>query len=176
MKYAPMRFDGLSLRHSPEKLIIDGKNHIREYTSPCCRADSNNLGAELCRVSGEGELCGADCIAQYQALEKLQKTGKRSKLVLPHMQPIYAYLKELSLTAKPVDHVISYRFVFVEAQSPRMEQSEHSFYVTQTAGENLWDISYSFRVAIEQLIALNPQIPFIDELNKGERVRLCCGA
>lgn len=173
MKNAPMRFDGMSLRHNPERLSISEKNHIREYSSPCCRADSVNLGQEQRRIEGEGELCGADCIAQYQALERLRQLKKKSKLVLPHMQPMYAYLKELSLTAKPVNNVLSYRFVFIEAQSPRRESKSADYYLTLSAGESLWDIAYAYAVPIEQLVELNPQIAFIDNLRQGERVRIC---
>ena len=121
MKNAPMRFDGMSLRHNPERLTISEKSNIREYKSPCCESDSVSLGQELRRIEGEGEFCGTDCIEQYQALERLQRSKKKSKLVLPHMQPIYAYLKELSMTAKPINDVLSYRFVFIEAQSPRQK-------------------------------------------------------
>ena len=173
MKYAPMRFDGIELRHNPEKLIVSGKNHIREYTSPCCEADSANLGVQLRYVTGEGELSGPDCIAQYRELERLQICGRRAKLVLPDMQPMYAYLKELSLTAKPVDHVLSYRFVFVEAQGTRRGSGDTVRYVTVSDGGSLWDIAYACSVPIERLVALNPQIPFIDELSAGERVRIC---
>lgn len=173
MKNAPMRFDGMSLRHNPEKLSIIEKNTIREYTSPCCAADSTYLGQELRRIEGEGEFCGADCIAQYQELERLQCLQKKSKLVLPHMQPMYAYLKELSLTAKPINDVLSYRFVFIEAQSPRKEAKGSDYYLTKTQGESLWDIAYACSVPIEQLVELNPQIAFIDNLQQGERVKIC---
>lgn len=173
MKNAPMRFGGMSLRHNPAKLSISGKHHIRIYGSPCCEADSESLGMELRRISGEGELSGSDCIEQYHALEALQRGRIAAKLVLPHMQPLYAYLKELSLTAKPTDDVLSYRFEFAEAQSPRKGSAGVVFYMTGSDAENLWDIAYAFSVPIEQLVALNPQIPHIGELDAGERVRVC---
>ncbi|MBQ3264323.1 MAG: LysM peptidoglycan-binding domain-containing protein [Ruminococcus sp.] len=172
MKLAPMRFDGLSMRYNPEKLGISGKNHICEYASPCCESDSEKLNRELCRISGVGELCGEDCIAQYRKLEKMQISGKRAKLVLPRMQPLYAYLKELELTAKPVDNVLSYRFLFVEALSPRPEKTGKEYYLT-AAGESLWDIAYRYDVPIERLVDLNPHIPLIDELDEKVRVRVC---
>lgn len=173
MRFAPMRFDGMSMRHNPEKLHISGSDHVREYRSPCFAAESVSLGRELRRIAGEGEFCGADCIEQYRALEKLLIKAKRAKLALPHMQPMYAYLKELELTAKPVENVLSYRFVFVEAQSPRPDVRETEYYLTVSEGESLWDISYAYGVSIERLTELNPQIPFIGDLSEGERVRLC---
>ena len=72
-----------------------------------------------------------------------------------------------------MDNVLSYRFVFVEAQSPRPEAQGTEYYLTVSEGENLWDISYEYGVPIERLVALNPHIPLIGELSGGERVRLC---
>ena len=173
MKTAPMRFDGVSLRHNPARLSITGKNHIHEYRSPCCTADSGKLYRELRVISGEGELCGADCLDQYTALLRLQISGKRSKLVLPQMQPLYAYLKELSVKAQPTENVLFYRFEFVEAQSPRLHDRQAEWYVTQEPGESLWDIAFAYHIPIEQLTQLNPQIPLINSLSAGERVKLC---
>lgn len=173
MRFAPMRFGGMSLRHNPARLNISGSDCVREYRSPCCDADSRSLGRELRRIEGEGEFCGKDCIAQFRALEKLHNRSKRAKLVLPRMEPMYAYLKELEMTAKPVDDVLFYRFLFVEAQSPRPDARNAEIYVTTAEGESLWDISYACDVPVERLTALNPQIPLIDELRRGERVRIC---
>lgn len=173
MKLAPMRFGGVSMRHNPEKLSISGKNRLQEYLSPCCEADSQLLGRELCRISGEGVLFGADCIEQYRVLEALQRSHTPSKLVLPRMQPMYAYLKELSLSAEPQEDVLHYRFVFCETKSPRTATQGERYYVTVSQGESLWDIAYAYDRPIEELTELNPQIPLIDEISEGERVRLC---
>ena len=173
MKLAPMRFGGVSMRHNPEKLSITGKNRLQEYLSPCCEADSQVLGRELCRISGEGVLFGADCIEQYQTLENLQRDHTRSKLVLPRMQPMYAYLRELSLSADPQDDVLRYRFVFCETRSPRKMTQGEQYYVTVSQGESLWDIAYAFDRSVEGLAELNPQIPLIGEISEGERVRIC---
>lgn len=173
MKNAPMRFDGMSLRHNPAALRIENRENIRELGSPCCEPDSVGLGIAMRRISGEGELYGADCIAQYRALEALHRSGRRAKLVLPHMPPLYAYLKELSLTAEPKEDVLSYRFTFIEAQSPRRARQGARYYLTLSQGESLWDIAYVTGTPVETLASLNPQIPYIDDLREGERVRLC---
>lgn len=173
MKNAPMRFDGLSLRHNPETLSVSGKSAVKEYASPCCDTDSDSLYKEPLCISGEGELSGADCIDQYIALKELQRTRKPAKLVLPRMEPLYAYLKELSLTAKRVDNVLSYRFVFVEAKSPRQHTAGTDSPYIASQGESLWDIAYAKDISVEQLVALNPQIPLINSLSAGERVKLC---
>ena len=173
MKWAPMRFGGVSMRHNPEKLHISDKNRLQEYLSPCCEADCRVLGRELCRVSGEGVLFGTDCIEQYHTLEMLQRNHTPAKLVLPKMQPLYAYLKELSLSAEPQDDVLRYRFVFAETKSPRKALRGERYYVTESLGESLWDIAYIYGRPIEELTALNPQIPLIDDIDEGVRVRIC---
>ena len=173
MKWAPMRFCGVSMRHNPMKLSISGKNRIREYLSPCCEADSQLLGKELCRVAGEGVLYGIDCLEQYRKLEQLQLHRTPAKLVLPQMQPMYAYLKELSLTAQPEENILHYRFVFAQTQSPRKATKTVPCYITASEGESMWDISYDYGTSIEKLTALNPHIPLIDRISGGERVRIC---
>lgn len=173
MRLAPMRFSGVSMRHNPEKLSITGKNRVQELLSPCCEADSRVLGRELCRVAGEGVLFGADCIEQYHVLEKLRQNQTPAKLALPKMQPLYACLKELSLFAEPQDDVLHYRFVFVETRSPRKALQTERFYLTESSGESLWDIAYAYGRAVEVLTALNPQIPMIDDIDQGVRVRVC---
>ena len=173
MKNAPIRFGGISLRHNPHKLSIENEHHIRSVVSPTASPDSLYLNRMPCVVSGEGELYGLDCVEQYLALEKLCLAHERSKLVLPHMTPIYAYLKELRLLAEPLENILTFRFVFVQAQSPRRHESCGITYDTETEGESLWNIAFRYKVPIESLVRLNPQIPHIDELKRGERVRLC---
>lgn len=173
MKLAPMRFGGVSMRHNPAKLSISGKNRIHESLSPCCEADSRVIGRELRRIAGEGVLCGEDCIEQYRLLEEMQINRTPAKLVPAKMQPLYAYLKELVLTAEPKDNILHYRFLFIETQSPRMSVQSGARYLKASQGDSLWDISYLCGTPIEQLTALNPQIPFIDDIGEGERVRIC---
>lgn len=172
MRYAPMRFCGLALSHNPHTLAITDSGNLREMVSPCCEPDSEGLGLKLRAVSGEGEFFGEDCMEQYRRLETLLREQRCGKLMLPQRQPMYAYLRELSLTAEPLDQVVKYRFRFVQAQSPRVDTSGDAYYTTQAEGESLWDIGYRFDVAIGKLVELNPQIPMIDDLKEKERVRL----
>ena len=45
--------------------------------------------------------------------------------------------------------------------------------MTESSGESLWDIAYIYGRTIEELTALNPQIPLIDDIDEGVRVRIC---
>ena len=173
MKNAPLRFGGLSLSHNPHKLSIKYSGNIRELTPPCCEPDSVYLGDRVSRVSGEGELFGGDCLEQFAVLEELRRSHTRAKLSLPRMRPFYAYLKELELIAGPVDNVLTYRFEFTRAQSPRRSGRLGVYHTVIEQGESLWDIAYSYSVPIERLIELNTGIPYIDSIDEGVKVRIC---
>ena len=173
MKNAPMRFAGMSLHHNPYQLNISCSENLSELISPCREPDSLSLGAKLFRISGEGELYGTDCLLQYQKLDEFRRTHRRGKLVLPRMEPMYAYLRELSVKAQPQSDVLVYKFVFSQAQSDRMNPRHQRFYLTDEAGESLWEISRAFSADIGKLIELNPSVRDIDALSAGTRVRLC---
>lgn len=173
MKNVPMRFSGFTFHHNPGKLKITNTANIADLVSPCCTPDSVHLGRKLRKVSGEGELYGADCLEEYTRLERLYNSGEKGILCLPHMPSMYAYLEELCMSAEPVEDVLTYRFVFTEAMSPRSSATQARYHVTTVSGESLWDISCSSGVDIGSLIHLNPQIRYIDDLAENERVRLC---
>ena len=173
MKNVPMRFDGFSFGHNPSKLRIEDADNITAILPPFGAPDSVRLGRRLRVVRGEGELSGADCIAQYNRLHDLYEQGRRGLLSLPHMAPMTAYLKELTLSAEPKEDLLSFSFVFIEARPETGAVNERGFYTVTRQGESLWDIAYRFGKDIDALVAQNPQIRDIDGLNAGERVRLC---
>lgn len=173
MKNVPMRFCGYTFSHNPATLKIEHTGSIRELNPPGGEPISERLGNRLRRISGDGELYGADCIAQFRELQRLFDSGESGLLSLPHMPAIQAYLSALHLIAEPKDDVLSYRFTFTEERTPARDDSAIGYYETLVEGESLWNISYLRNVPIDTLVRLNPQIKYIDYLNDGERVRLC---
>ena len=172
MKNAPMRFAGLSLHHNPSKLVITDSAGIMSLSLPRAETDSRYVSSKPRAIRGEGELYGADCAEQYEALYGLYAKGERGVLSLPHLPPIYAYLSALSVTAEPEDDVLRYSFTFTQTGSEAVPGTPDP-YLTAAAGDSLWDIAYEHRMDIETLVALNPHIPHIGELSAGEKVRLC---
>ena len=168
-----MRFCGYTLHHNPEKLKIESFSTLLELRSPCCEPESVHLGNRLRRIRGEGELYGADCIAQFLRLHALFERKEKGILSLPHMPSLTAYLRELDMIAEPEENVLGYRFVFVEAEPPTRGAYDAQVHETLVEGESLWDISYRYNVPMDVLVRLNPQVKYIDHLDEGERVRLC---
>lgn len=173
MKAVPMRFCGYTFHHNPATVKIESLSDLHEISSPCCEPRAEHLGNRLRRIAGEGELYGTDCIAQYRELQKLCDSCRQGWLSLPGLASIRAYLKELYMIAEPIEDVLTYRFVFLEARPAARDVSRVRVYETMVGGESLWDISYLCNVGIDTLVALNPHIRYIDNLAEGERVRLC---
>ena len=173
MKNVPMRFDGYTFRHNPSKLTIEDAAAVAAILPPFDAPDSVRMGRRLRLVRGEGELYGADCLEQYRGLRALCEQGHRGLLSLPHLPPMTAYLRELSMSAEPREDILSFRFSFIEARGESSPVDSADVYIVAEQGESLWDIAYANGKGIDELAALNPQIRFIECLNIGEKVRLC---
>lgn len=173
MKNIPMRFCGVSLRHNPARLKIEDQRRYQKILPPFGEPDSLPLGRALRRISGEGEIFGADCLDRYAALEGLYLRRQTGCLMLPHMPAIYAFLSELSMTAEPIDDVLRVRFTFIEAKNPSAAAIPADGYLVALENDSLWDISYRTGVPLDTLVRLNPDIPYIGSLTQGEKVTLC---
>ena len=173
MKNVPMRFGGYTFGHNPAKLRIEDAANIVSLVTPCMPADSLHLGFGLRVIRGEGELCGADCIRQFCGLYALYERGEKGLLLLPHMPPMTAYLRELRLIAEPTEDVVGISFTFIEARGEQSAPTPERVCTVAADGGNLWDIAYRYDKSIDSLVRLNPQIRDIAELNAGEKVRLC---
>lgn len=173
MKNVAIRFDGYTFPHNPSKLRVDNIANINKAVSPFVVPDSRNLGVGLWTVQGEGELYGSDCLEQYNRLRAVYERACAGVLSMPHMPSMYAYLRELRMTAEPVDDVLKYAFSFIQTKGKGSPVSSERYYTVQDDGESLWDISYANGKTIDELVELNPQVKYIDDLTQGERVRLC---
>ena len=173
MKNAKMRFCGYAFEHNPSTLRIADTARLRSLLTPGAAPDSVTMGRGLRIVKGEGELAGSDCLIRYERLRALCESGEKGILALPGIKAMTAYLSELSLIAEPIEDVIGYRFTFTEAKGDSAALSGADSYLVRRDGESLWDIAYTYGIGIDELVRLNPQIPFIGSLCENERVRLC---
>lgn len=172
MKLCPMRFAGYTWHHNPKSLKVSNGKKVVVLSAPYGTDVLQNFGEKPLTISGVGELYGEDCLEQYEKLRHVYEMGKSDVLCLPRLAPMYACFDSLTLDAQPSANVLTYSFSFTQVKKKsnvcNCEQS-----VEAKDGESLWDISYFYCVDIDTLIALNPQIMFLNDLRQGEVVHLC---
>lgn len=172
MKLCAMRFNGYTWHHNPKKLEISNGKKVVSLDVPYAQDILQNFGEKPVRIKGSGELYGEDCLQQYERLLEVYQKQQSAILCLPQLAPIYAYFESLTVNAQTMPDVLTYNFVFLQTkQKPQPEKFERV--VKAQENETLWDIAYKYSVSIEDLVKLNPQIMFINDLSQGELVRLC---
>lgn len=172
MILATMRFKGYTWHHNPKYLEINDEKTTNEMKIPYSAAVLQSLGRKSRTVKGVAELYGSDCLKQYDELYKIYLMGGGGMLSLPELSPFYAELVSLKMKAQTTPDVIEYSFVFKERMQDGIKQTKEMFYTVKENGENLWDIAYDFDTTVDELVRLNTQLKYPDELKKGERIRL----
>jgi len=173
MILAKIRYKGYSWVHNPKTLKITKEQLLRENQVPFGNTDIQDLGGKSRVIKGTGQLCGEDCLVQFQRLLELQSGEGSGILSLPDTKPFYAFFKSIELACDPTPDVVTYNFEFIEDTSKSNTSRDASYYTVKNNYENLWDISYKYGVEMNTLVLLNPHIKRIDELMKGDKVRIC---
>ena len=172
MKLVPMRFCSFTWHHNPKSIKVISDKDVKSLCSAYQKHFSSDFGENLREVRGVGELYGENCLNDYRALEKVYKLKKQGILSIPKTLCMYARFEKLSLLGEAKENVLTYEFVFREVKSEKYEE-ETDIIHTVSEGETLWDIANMYDKKIENLVALNPQIRFIDDLTNTEKVRVC---
>lgn len=172
MKLSPMRFNGFSWHHNPKSLEIHSEKKVQRIELPYSADVLINFGEKPIRISGVGELYGDDCIQQYQKLKSLYEQGENAILCLPKLSPFYACFDKLSIIAKPSSSVLTYSFSF-SILKDRPQCFVFTKEIICDLDTTLWDISYKYGVGIKKLVELNKHIMFINDIKKGECIKLC---
>ena len=170
MKQVPMKFKGYSWSHNPREIVFENAKQLNEILAPFDKSLVQNTGRRNMKISGEGELFGADCVEQFKELLGLFREGGAGVLTIPNFPSFYAEFESIRLIGKPRNDVLTYGFAFRELMEERGDRRRG---VIAAANENLWDISYKYGVDIDTLVRLNPQVKRPDILAEGEVVRLC---
>ena len=168
---AKMRYKDYTWEHNPKTLKVSLSDNLTEQKLAGSRSLVRYSGRGARKISGEGQLCGDDCLHEFSRLLSLQYQSSSGILSLPDTKPFYAFFSGIKLLCEPSPKVISYAFEFVEDTS-RPLKSETAFHIVED-GETLWDISYIYGVPVEELVKLNPDVRRVDELEEGSAVRLC---
>ena len=172
MNPCPMRFNGFSWHHNPKSLTIKSGKKVVRYGVPHFEEIVKSFYDELITISGVGELYGEDCFEQYKKIEELYLDGKNGILCLPYLMPMYACFEKLSIEASTTPSVLTYSFSFSQLKKRERGEVSHSELILENDC-TLWDVSHKSSVSIDKLIMLNPDIMFINDLKKGQVVKLC---
>lgn len=172
MRQCQMRYAGFVWRHNPYSLMFQSEKNTVELLPPYFASDVRAFSEKPCLIKGEGELFGEDCIEQYIRLKTLFSRRQEGVLSIEGLGSFYVAFISLSMLSQPKDNILSYAFSFRQKRYQTTDVTEEE-YVIASADETLWDIAFQRHMAVEELIRLNPQIRFLDELTQGERVRIC---
>lgn len=158
---------------NPNIIRIKHSAKIVSNSVPFGTDDTKDLGRKACKINGSGEFIGSDCMEQFAKLRGVFLRGGSGLLLLPGFEPFYAFFESLELLEEISDKLVRYSFSFCEDTSAKHFESAKSMYHTVENEESLWDISYKYNVAVEELIDNNPNIMRPDLILKvGEVVRL----
>ena len=168
-----IRFKGFEFEHNPETLQITSQKNISRQSVIGAKSVISETGDNSRVVSGEGKIHGENCIYKYIRLFKLKEESGSGILSLPNMKPFYAYFASLEFSADPTPELITYKFVFKEDNSKQRDIVVPEKYYYPENEEDLWDISYKFKVPVETLVSLNPDIKRANEIEEGRAVKIC---
>ena len=172
MKLCAMRFCGHTWHHNPKKLEIHSSKKVVQLHIPYSYDVIQSFGEKPDKIKGVGELYGDDCLLQYEKLKKIYEKGECGILCLPKLAPMYACFESLSLVATTRKDVLTYSFSFSKLCKAQKQVYQDEFY-TAKQGQTLFDIANICDKKVDELVSLNPQLMFINDLRAGERVRLC---
>lgn len=172
MRQCQMRYAGYIWRHNPRTLSFQDEKNTVELLPPFAAADIRVFSEKPCVIKGEGELVGEDCVEQYIRLKTHFSQHEEGLLSIEGAGSFYTAFVSLSMLAQPKDNILSYSFVFRQKRFEKTRVTEDE-YVSVGAADTLWDVAFRCHKTVEEIIALNPQIRFFDELEEGEKVRIC---
>ena len=170
MILSTLRYAGYCWPHNPLKIYADHKLIAQTETTLDAAVRVVSAASDLSRISGEGEIVGKDCVAQWKALEKLFERHKKGVLCLPGFEPFTAYFTKLCVVGDATPDLLRYTFEFMRCNE---EQLATFRYHICKQGETLFDIAYDYGCDVDALVRLNPRIKSPLELSEGTRVRIC---
>jgi len=191
MRLTPMRYKDYTWPHNPEVYQVECRREVAALKVPFGGYVLQDLGRTYRILQGEGEFAGPRAYEQYKELEQVFLQGGSGVLVHPVWKTAGAYFVSLELTEEPLPDYVRYRFTFWEdthaygglvrrtdqeaeeaAYNNRVSAPAQAEGVTYTVkkGDTLWGIARKFGVALQELIAANPQIRNPNLIYAGDRV------
>lgn len=168
-----IRFKNYEFEHNPETLLITSQKNIAKQNVLSSKSVLREAGDNSRIITGEGYIHGEGCIYKFVRLFSLKEQSGSGILSLPGIKPFYAFFESLEYSADPTPELISYKFVFREDCSKQRNLLVANKFYALESGEDLWDVAYKFRVPIEILVMLNPDLNSVNDIEEGSKVRIC---
>ena len=180
-----MRYKGYVWPHNPRTYTIDYKREMAVHKVPFGRYQLQDLGLTRRVMRGEGEFTGEGAYDEFRKLASVFYDAGPGPLIHPVWQAAEAYFVDLQLRQEPRADYVAYSFTFWEtgpeyAATVTKNTADGSAagavsggqYHTVGTGETLWGIAGKYGTAINELIALNPQLKNPNLIVAGEQVRI----
>ncbi len=191
MILSPMRFKSFVWPHNPRVYSITYERKLAVHKIPFGRHCLQSLGQTRRVLRGEGEFVGEGAYDTFKALASVFYEETPGVLAHPVWMAATAWFAGLELRQEPRRDYVAYSFEFwevVEAgdtgelerrptQTPgtgarREDGGQGAVWHTVVRGDTLWALARRYGVALERIIALNPDIRNPNLIYPGQRVRI----
>ena len=172
MNNSNMRFKDFVWPINPAEISFSTQNTIKELNLLYGGCILQNLGRQPKIIKGRGSFTGENAFFWFNELEKMLNDGTSGILLISGVAPCCAIFKKLDMLGQPSKNTIDYEFTFIEDIGEVRSDTGESCYILISDGQNLWHISNSYGISIENLMSLNPTIPSPWEVNQGDVVRI----
>ena len=192
MILSPMRFKDFVWPHNPRVYAITYERKLAVHKIPFGRHYIQSLGQTRRVLKGEGEFVGEGAYDTFKKLATVFYDETPGVLVHPVWMTTTAWFAGLELRQEPRRDYVAYSFEFWEVvggnNTPTLTarkvetagtagtadagSRQEAQWHTVVRGDTLWGISRRYGVALDRLIALNPDIRNPNLIYVGQKVRI----
>lgn len=172
-KFVKLMFGNMRFLQNPEKLTVSRGVKTESFTYLDSFTKLFVTESEPCVVRGEGVILGNGADAEFLKIYSLFEAGKPQSLLIFGCPPMRAVISSLKRLTSPGNGFIQYEIMFSEVPERRNATNlECKNFAVIGKNENLWDVSAKYKIPVEKLMELNPEIASPWRVSEEERVRL----